>query len=91
VKRQVNVWVRTDRVEEKLERATLHRDATRIAQQMGVVPETLICEAEALVGRARAAGAVTREQINAFVAEELGIDPDELRAETERLAAMRAR
>jgi hypothetical protein len=91
VKRQGNVWLRTDRVEAKLERLTLHRNATRIAQQMGVVPETLIREAEALVGRARAAGAVTREQINAFTAEELGIDPDELRAETERLAAMRAR
>jgi hypothetical protein len=90
VKGRVNVWVRTDRVQANLERASLRRDATRIAQQMGVVPETLIREAEALVGRARAAGAVTREQINAFAAEELGIDPDELRAETERVAAMRA-
>ncbi len=90
MKRQVNVWTRTDRVEAKLERAALRRDATRIAQQMGVDPDTLIREAEALVARARAAGAVTREQINAYAAHDLGIDPDELRAETERVAAMRA-
>jgi len=62
VKRPVNVWVRTDRVEARLERASLRQDATRIAQQMGVVPETLIREAEALVGRARAdsAGSAAR-------------------------------
>jgi len=91
VKRQVNVWVRTDRVEARLERATLRRDATRISLATGVDPDTLIREAESLVGRARAAGAITREQINAYAAAELGIDPDELRAETARVAAMRAR
>ncbi len=90
MKRQVNVWVRTDRVEARMERASLRRDATRIALTTGVDPDTLIREAEALVSRARAAGAVTREQINAYAAQELGIDPDALRAETERLAAMRA-
>jgi hypothetical protein len=90
VKRQVNVWVRTDRVEARMERASLRRDATRIALATGADPEALIREAEALVARARAAGAITREQINAYAAQELGIDPDELRAETERLAAMRA-
>ena len=90
MKRQVNVWVRTDRVEEKLERASLRRDATRIALTTGADPEALIRAAEALVARARAAGARTWDEINAYAARELGIDPDELRAETERLAAMRA-
>jgi hypothetical protein len=90
VRRQGNVWVRTDRVEARLERAALRRDATRIARLTGVDPEALIREAEALVGRARAAGAVTWEQINAYVAAELGIDPEELRVEAERVAAMRA-
>ncbi len=62
MRRQVNVWVRTDRVGARLERLTRHRHATRIAQQMGVVPEILIREAEALVGRARAdsAGSAAR-------------------------------
>ncbi len=91
MRRQGNVWTRTDRVEARLERAALRRDATRIALTTGVDPEALIREAEALVGRARAAGAVTWEQINAYVATELGIDPDELRAEAERVAARRAR
>ncbi len=90
MKRQVNVWVRTDRVEARLERASLHRSATRIAQQMGGDPETLIRAAEALVARARAAGARTWDEINAYAAHDLGIDPDELQAETERVAAMRA-
>ncbi len=91
MKGQVNVWIRTDRVGARLERASSRRDATRMAHAMGVDPEALIRDAEALVGRARAAGAVTREEINAYVAHELNIDPDELRTETERLAAMRAR
>ncbi len=90
MKRQGNVWVRTNRVAAQLARASLRRNATRIAQQMGVVPETLIREAEALVGRARAAGAVTREQITAYAARELGIDLSDLQAETERVAAMGA-
>jgi hypothetical protein len=90
VKRQVNVWVRTDRVEARMERASLRRDATRIALATGADPEALIREAEALVNRARAAGAITREQITAYAAQELGIDPDALRAETARVAAMRA-
>jgi hypothetical protein len=90
VKGRVNVWVRTDRVEAKLERTSLRRDATRIALTTGGDPEALIREAEALVARARAAGARTREEINAYTAQELGIDPDELQAETERVAAMRA-
>jgi hypothetical protein len=91
VRQQVNVWTRTDRVAAKLERAALRRDAARIAQQMGVDPETLVREEEALVTRARAAGAITREQINAYAARQLGIDPDKLQEETERLAAMRTR
>ncbi len=94
MKRHVNVWLRTDRVEARLERASPRRDATQVAHATGVDPHTLIREteaAEALVARARAAGAITREQITAYAAQELGIDPDELRAETERLAAMRAR
>ena len=91
MKRQVNVWVRTDRVEARMERATLHRNATRNALATGTDPEALIREAEALVARARASGARTWEEINAFAAEDLGIDPSDLQAETERVAAMKAR
>ncbi len=91
MKRPVNVWVRTDRVEARLERASLRQDATRIALTTGVDPDTLVREAEALVSRARASGARTWEEINAHAAKELGIDPSELQAETERVAAMRAR
>ncbi len=90
MKGRVNVWARTDRVEARLERATLDRNATRIALATGADPEALIREAEALVARARAAGARTWEEINAFAAEELGIDPSELQAERERVAAMTA-
>jgi hypothetical protein len=91
VKRQVNVWVRTDRVEARMERTSLRRDATRIALATGADPEALIREAEALVSRARAAGAITWEQINAHAARELGINPDKLQEQTERIAAMRVR
>jgi hypothetical protein len=91
VRRPVNVWVRADRVEAQLERASLHRDATRIAGQLGVDSDTLVRDAQMLVTRARAAGASTWEQIIAWTATELGIDVDALRAETERLAAMRVR
>ncbi len=89
--RQGNVWVRTDRVEARLEEAARRRDARRIAGQVGVNPDTLVRDAQMLVGRARAAGASTWKQITAWTAAELGIDADALRAETERLAAMRAR
>ncbi len=89
MKRQVNVWVRTDRVEARLEEAARRRDARRIAGQMGVDPDTLARDAQMLVTRARAAGASTWEQITAWTAAEVGIDADALRAETERLAAMR--
>ena len=91
MKGRATVWVRTDRVEARLERAALRRDATRIARATGVDPEALMWEAEALMRWARATGAITHEQITAFVAAELGIDPDELRAEAERVAARRAR
>ncbi len=91
MRRQVNVWVRTDRVEAQLERVALRRDARRIAGQVGGDPDTLARDAQMLVTRARAAGASTWEQITAWTAAELGIDADALRAETERLAAMRAR
>ncbi len=91
MKGRVNVWVRTDRVEAKLERTSLRRDATRIALATGADPEALIREAEALVARARAAGARTWDEINAYAAHDLGIDPIELQAETARVAAMRAR
>ncbi len=90
MKRQVNVWTRTDRVEARLERATLRRNATRIALATGADPEALIREAEALVARTRAAGARTWEEINAYAARELGIHPSELQAERARVAAMTA-
>jgi hypothetical protein len=90
VKGRATVWVRTDRVEARLERASLRRDATRIARATGVDPDTLIREAELLMRRARATGAITHEQITVVVAAELGIDPDQLRVEAERLATMRS-
>ncbi len=91
MRRQVNVWTRTDRVEARLERAARRREARRIAGPMGGDPDTLVRDAQMLVGRARAAGASTWEQITAWTAADLGIDVDALRAETERVAAMRVR
>jgi hypothetical protein len=83
---RLGVWTRTDRLEAALTRAALRRDCQRIAHVTGVDPEELLREAEALVGRARAAGAITWEQINAFAGAELGVDPAALQADVDQVA-----
>ncbi len=91
IRPRLGVWTRTGRLEATLTRAGLRRDCLRIARQTGIDPDALLREAEALVSRARAAGAITREQINAFAAAELGVNLADLQAERERVAAMTAR
>jgi len=83
---RTGMWTRTDRLETSLTRAGLRRDCLRIAQVTGVDPEALIRDAELLVGRARAAGAITWDQINAFAAAELGVDPAALQADVDQVA-----
>ena len=91
IRPRLGVWPRTDRLKATLTRAGLRRDCLRIAHQTGVDPDALLRGAEELVNRARAAGAITWEQINAFAAAELGVNLADLQAERERFAAMTAR
>lgn len=85
---RTGVWTRTERLEATLTRAELRRDCARIAHLTGVDPGALLREAEALVARARAAGAITWEQINAVAAVELGVDPAALQADVDAVAVL---
>ncbi len=82
------VATRTGRLETSGRRVDLRREAARLAADLGIPTETLLEEAEALLVRAGAAGARTEDQITAFTAGELGISPDELRADLSDLAGL---
>jgi len=88
IRPRLGVWTRTERLEATLTRAGLRRDCARIAHQTGVDPDAVLREAEALVSRARAAGAITWAQITAFAAAELGVDPGDLQADVDQVAAL---
>ena len=83
------VWTRAGRLQMPLERRALRREAELVAAEAGVDPGELLAEAEALLGRARAAGARTAAEVDAFCAGELGLDPAAWAAELAELKARR--
>ena len=88
---QPGVWRRTERVLAGLERRLLRREVAWAAAEAGVDPEALLHEAEALIARARAAGARTTAEVDAFCAGELGLDPAAWAAELADARDRRAR
>ena len=75
MRRGPDVWTRAGRLGGALERRALRREAARVAAEVGVSADELVAEAEALLGRARAAEARTAAEVDAFCAGELGIEP----------------
>jgi hypothetical protein len=61
IRSRVGLWTRTDCLEATLTRAGLRRDCARIAHLTGVDPDALLRDAEALMSRAQAAGAIAWE------------------------------
>jgi sirohydrochlorin ferrochelatase len=100
VRHGLSVWTRTGRLEASLQqvawrRAVAVQDAelrevvARVAAETGADPGELLAEAQALVERARAAGARTQAEVDAFALGELGMTEEELRAEVARRGAGR--
>jgi hypothetical protein len=93
-----SVWRRTGRLEARVQDAALRwelaaRDAElreaaeRVAVKHGLEPADVLAEAQALVERAAAAGAMTEAEVVAFLAREHGMTEDDLQAELAQVEA----
>jgi hypothetical protein len=91
-----SVWARTERVEARVQDIALRREeavqdaelreaVARVAVETGVDPTDLLAEAQALVARARAAGARTQAEVDAFAATEVGLTAQQMGPEVARL------